>query len=167
MASTLFAPSPKTPGHGLIHAKLLPPRSFSLQEMQFVYPLKLISSSKPTDDFITVFILSYGGGLVSNDQVNLKVVLEDNVKMCLMTQGLFHRKKNVVTFTLTYRFRQYQGLQASARRYPHISVNGCVSVDRQFTCTSSRPCPAIRFVRLQAASAIPYPKGWNRFSGCS
>lgn len=83
----LFAPSSKTPGHGLIHAKLLPPHSFTLQEMQFVYPLKLISSSKPTDKHITIFILSYGGGLVSNDRVDMKVVLEENVKMCLLTQG--------------------------------------------------------------------------------
>lgn len=87
MPPSVFAPSPKTPGHGLIHAKILPPCSFALEELQFVYPLKLISSSKPTDKFITIFILSYGGGLVSNDRVDMKVVLDEKVKMCLLTQG--------------------------------------------------------------------------------
>lgn len=83
-----FGPSSKNAGHGLIHIKLLPPHSLSLSELQYVYPLKLICSSKPTDKYLTIFILSYGGGLVSNDKVDLKVVLEEEAKLCLLTQGI-------------------------------------------------------------------------------
>ncbi|RPB29920.1 UreD-domain-containing protein [Terfezia boudieri ATCC MYA-4762] len=87
MTTSVFPPSSRTPGHGLIHAACLPPRSFTLSSFGFVYPLKLISSSEPTDKCLTIFILSYGGGLVSNDKISLKVVLEENVKLCLLTQG--------------------------------------------------------------------------------
>ncbi|KAI5809141.1 UreD urease accessory protein-domain-containing protein [Peziza echinospora] len=85
MVSPLFPAAPQTPGNGLIHAVLLPPRSHTLSQFEFMYPLKLISSA--TASFITVFILSYGGGLVSNDRINLRVQLDEGVKLCLLTQG--------------------------------------------------------------------------------
>jgi len=53
----------------------------------FQYPLKLISSSLPTSKCLTVFMLSYGGGLVSNDKINLTATVEDSAKLCLLTQG--------------------------------------------------------------------------------
>ncbi|KAF8421023.1 UreD urease accessory protein-domain-containing protein [Tirmania nivea] len=87
MTTSVFSPSSRTPGQGFIHATLLPPRSFTLSSFEFAYPLKLISSSEPTGKCLTIFILSYGGGLVSNDKINLKVVLEESVKLCLLTQG--------------------------------------------------------------------------------
>ncbi|KAA8912860.1 UreD urease accessory protein-domain-containing protein [Sphaerosporella brunnea] len=84
-----------TAGQGHIRARLLPPARLSLPQLTFQYPLKLISSSVPSSKCLTVFILSYGGGLVSNDQVDLKVVVEDAAKLCLLTQGstkIFKRK---------------------------------------------------------------------------
>ncbi|KAI5821113.1 UreD urease accessory protein-domain-containing protein [Pyronema omphalodes] len=76
-----------TPGDGLICARLLPPNRLVLPSLSFQYPLKLISSSVPSSKCLTVFILSYGGGLVSNDKINLRVTVENNAKLCLLTQG--------------------------------------------------------------------------------
>ncbi|RPA99902.1 UreD-domain-containing protein [Choiromyces venosus 120613-1] len=81
---------PPLPGYGLIHARLLPPSHTTLPHLHFAYPLKLISiASTPstTNSYQTVFQLTYGGGLVSNDQVNLRIVVETNAKLCLLTQG--------------------------------------------------------------------------------
>ncbi|KAF8474019.1 UreD urease accessory protein-domain-containing protein [Kalaharituber pfeilii] len=87
MTAPIFPPYSRNPGYGLIDAKALPPHSFTLSQFEFVYPLKLISSSQPTDKCLTIFMLSYGGGLVSNDRINLNVLLDENVKLCLLTQG--------------------------------------------------------------------------------
>ena len=75
------------PGHGVICARLLPPARLVLPSLTFQYPLKLISSSVPSSKCLTVFILSYGGGLVSNDQIDLTVAVEVAAKLCLLTQG--------------------------------------------------------------------------------
>jgi urease accessory protein len=74
-------------GEGLICARLLPPSRLVLPSLNFQYPLKLISSSIPSSKCLTVFMLSYGGGLVSNDKINLRVIVEDSAKLCLLTQG--------------------------------------------------------------------------------
>ncbi|KAH8146243.1 uncharacterized protein LAJ45_09685 [Morchella importuna] len=84
-----------SPGDGFIHARLLPPSRFVLPSLEFVYPLKLISTSPPAAPYLTVFLLSYGGGLVSDDKINLKILLEEHAKLCLLTQGstkIFKRK---------------------------------------------------------------------------
>jgi urease accessory protein len=75
-------------GDGLIHIRVLPPSQLSLVALNFKYPLKLISpAASHHAKCLTVFILSYGGGLVSGDAVNLKVIVEQKAKLCLQTQG--------------------------------------------------------------------------------
>lgn len=75
-------------GDGLIHVGVLPPSQLTLHQLNFKYPLKLISPA-PSQwaKSLTVFVLSYGGGLVSGDAVNLKVIVESQGKLCLQTQG--------------------------------------------------------------------------------
>ncbi|KAI5840309.1 UreD urease accessory protein-domain-containing protein [Morchella snyderi] len=80
-------PPPVSPGDGHIHARLLPPSRHVLPSLEFVYPLKLIASSPPAAPYLTVFLLSYGGGLVSNDRINLTVLVEAHAKLCLLTQA--------------------------------------------------------------------------------
>ncbi|KAF3930531.1 hypothetical protein ABW19_dt0202219 [Dactylella cylindrospora] len=75
-------------GDGLIHVRVLPPSQLTLHQLNFKYPLKLISPAPSQwSKSLTVFVLSYGGGLVSGDQVNLRVVVEEMGKLCLQTQG--------------------------------------------------------------------------------
>lgn len=80
-------PAPSSPGIGHIVARLLPPSRLVLPTLTFQYPLKLISSALPTAQCLTVFILSYGGGLVSNDTIHLSATIETGAKLCLLTQG--------------------------------------------------------------------------------
>ncbi|EWC48170.1 hypothetical protein DRE_02274 [Drechslerella stenobrocha 248] len=75
-------------GGGLIHVRVLPPAQLTLHRLNYAYPLKLISPG-PTQwaKSLTVFVLSYGGGLVAGDQMNLRAVVETGGRLCLQTQG--------------------------------------------------------------------------------
>ncbi|KAF2723718.1 UreD-domain-containing protein [Polychaeton citri CBS 116435] len=105
-----FHESTSTPGHGSIHLALLPPSTPRLQTVQYQYPLKLISPdpvrilsarrerwreqqrSDGDDDaqpriINTVYLLTYGGGLVAGDSIHLNVRLERATRLILLTQG--------------------------------------------------------------------------------
>lgn len=56
--------------------------------MTYQYPLKLISPSpSATQPSTLVFLLSYGGGLVAGDSVNLSVHVQSKAKLTIATQG--------------------------------------------------------------------------------
>ncbi|KAH0535971.1 hypothetical protein FGG08_007128 [Glutinoglossum americanum] len=82
-----FAPSASIPGHGHISVCLLPPPTPHLTTLSYTYPLKLISPSHPNQKAILVFILSYGGGLVSGDTITLSADILTNARLALVTQG--------------------------------------------------------------------------------
>jgi len=91
--SNPFLSSASKPGHGTIHLALLPPNTPRLKTVSYQYPLKLISPSTfhvPDDEsrlVHTVYLLSYGGGLVAGDGIDLNVILESNTRLVLLTQG--------------------------------------------------------------------------------
>ncbi|KAK4192915.1 putative urease accessory protein [Podospora australis] len=88
MASSPFPKSSSAPGEGRIIAKLLPEGISGLEAFTYQYPLKLISPSRPSEDqSVLVFLLSYGGGLVAGDNVNLKVDVQPRAKLTIVTQG--------------------------------------------------------------------------------
>ncbi|KAI1191441.1 UreD urease accessory protein-domain-containing protein [Nemania serpens] len=83
-----FPKSSSSPGEGRIVADLLPNGISTLEHVSYQYPLKLISpSSKINQESILVFLLSYGGGLVGGDQVNLSVEVRSGAKLSIVTQG--------------------------------------------------------------------------------
>ncbi|KIX08213.1 uncharacterized protein Z518_02869 [Rhinocladiella mackenziei CBS 650.93] len=86
-----FAPSSSVPGTGEIVLSLLPPGKQVLRTFTYQYPLKLIAPDPHHSDdgrHVTVaFLLTYGGGLVGGDQINLKVELEKSTRLVLVTQG--------------------------------------------------------------------------------
>ena len=55
--------------------------------LSFQYPLKLISPRLPLQPCTSVFMMSYGGGLVGGDQIELNVDVERGCKLSLLTQG--------------------------------------------------------------------------------
>lgn len=57
-----------------------------LAECSFQYPLKLISPN-PQSEAICVYMLSYGGGLVSGDDIALTAHIGQNCNVCFLTQG--------------------------------------------------------------------------------
>ncbi|KAI5368235.1 Putative urease accessory protein UreD [Septoria linicola] len=91
--SNPFASPSSSPGHGIIHLSLLPPRTPRLRTINYQYPLKLVSPAPiRTEDeaaqlIHTVYLLTYGGGLVAGDAVDLHVILESFTRLTLLTQG--------------------------------------------------------------------------------
>jgi len=92
-----FASSSSLPGHGSIILSVLPPSKPVLETLSFQYPLKLIAPQAITlpgyeeanlSSLIhTVYLLTYGGGLVAGDSINLRVVLASACRLILLTQG--------------------------------------------------------------------------------
>jgi urease accessory protein len=83
-----FPKSSSAAGEGRIVVKLLPSLVPALESITYQYPLKLISPSfKAEQKSVLVFLLSYGGGLVGGDKVNLAVDLQLNARLTLVTQG--------------------------------------------------------------------------------
>lgn len=116
-----FAKSRAKPGEGEIVLSLLPPDKQVLTTFEYQYPLKLISpdqhkvtvknpdhdASKPSDataevPVTTVFLLTYGGGLLAGDSINLTITLNPHTRLALLTQGstkIFKSKPNTTTAT--------------------------------------------------------------------
>jgi urease accessory protein len=93
-----FAPSTSKPGHGSIVIDILPPDTPVLQTLSYQYPLKLIApdplpppnhaSGTDVPRLIhTIFLLTYGGGIVAGDTIDLDVHLADRARLILLTQG--------------------------------------------------------------------------------
>ncbi|KAL8850907.1 MAG: hypothetical protein Q9221_004162 [Calogaya cf. arnoldii] len=80
-----------TPGFGEIYLTLLFDKKQVLSTFTYEYPLKLIAPDahkSATGKHVTVvFLLSYGGGLVGGDKISLKMSLDDNTRLALLTQG--------------------------------------------------------------------------------
>lgn len=80
-------------GTGTIHLALLPPNTPRLRTLNYQYPLKLVSPSPlrteeyPHHLIHTVYLLTYGGGLVAGDAVDLGITVERTTRLVLLTQG--------------------------------------------------------------------------------
>ena len=75
------------PGRGSVHLTSQPAQFATLA---FSYPLKLISPSPAAHRAGTVhtlFLLTYGGGLVAGDSIFLDIKLDPATKLLLLTQG--------------------------------------------------------------------------------
>lgn len=93
-----FAKSSSKPGHGSIVVEVLPPHTPVLKTVSYQYPLKLIAPEPlPPPDYLpaaetprlvhTVYLLTYGGGIVAGDSIDLDVHLDHNTRLLLLTQG--------------------------------------------------------------------------------
>ena len=92
-----FAASTAKAGHGSIELAVLPPCTPVLRDVSYQYPLKLIAPDPlppPDSESVgsprlihTVFLLTYGGGIVAGDAINLSVSLEAGTRLILLTQG--------------------------------------------------------------------------------
>ncbi|KAF9455045.1 UreD-domain-containing protein [Macrolepiota fuliginosa MF-IS2] len=57
------------------------------EELSSAYPLKLLSPQVYERDVAIVYLLSYGGGLVAGDRVELDVKLKEGSKLLVLSQG--------------------------------------------------------------------------------
>ncbi|CAK7226207.1 hypothetical protein SCUCBS95973_006121 [Sporothrix curviconia] len=103
MVDSPFPPSTATPGDGRIVAALTPNGEPGLAVVSYQYPLKLIApqtgaglgtlngggqdGDSTRRKSALVFLLSYGGGLVAGDQVNLAIEVQRGARLSLVTQG--------------------------------------------------------------------------------
>ena len=88
--SNPFSPTQSKPGNGTIHLALLDPKTPRLRTVNYQYPLKLVSpAALRTDDRLihTVYLLTYGGGLVAGDAIDLHIIIEKTTRLVLLTQG--------------------------------------------------------------------------------
>lgn len=87
----MISPFPKSSsaaGDGTIVVKLLPNGVPSLETVTYQYPLKLISPPRNHElKSILIFLLSYGGGLVGGDSVNLSIDVRPGSRLSIVTQG--------------------------------------------------------------------------------
>lgn len=93
-----FAASTAKAGYGTIELAILPPDTPVLRNVSYQYPLKLVApdplpppeheSDHDAPRLVhTVFLLTYGGGIVAGDVINLSVNLEAGTRLVLLTQG--------------------------------------------------------------------------------
>jgi len=87
-----FASSSSKAGQGIIKTSLLPPATPSLSTLTYTYPLKLIAPSATTlphngHTILLIFFLTYGGGLVAGDAIDLSITLAASTRLVLVTQG--------------------------------------------------------------------------------
>ncbi|KAI0830623.1 UreD-domain-containing protein [Trametes gibbosa] len=61
--------------------------STAFSEMSAMYPLKLLSPQLPSSDVPVVYMMSYGGGLVGGDRVELDVDVQDGARLAILSQG--------------------------------------------------------------------------------
>jgi urease accessory protein len=89
--SQMESPFPKSTsaaGEGRIVARTLPNGMPGLEAISYQYPLKLISPTPTSDQrSVLVFLLSYGGGLVGGDSVNLSIQVVPKARLSIVTQG--------------------------------------------------------------------------------
>jgi urease accessory protein len=93
-----FGSSTSKAGCGSIVLGVLPPNTPVLQDVSYQYPLKLVAPdplpppSHGTDVnsprlVHTIFLLTYGGGIVAGDTIDLDVRLDNSTRLVLLTQG--------------------------------------------------------------------------------
>jgi len=93
LPSSPFAGFISVPGEGAIGLSLLPPGKQVLKTLTYQYPLKLIvpdphrAPNGQQDPVTVIFLLTYGGGLVGGDRINLRVDLAAQTRLVLLTQG--------------------------------------------------------------------------------
>ena len=74
------------PGDGRIVVEFDPYRGHTFAQLSCTYPLKLLSPRSKEDIVAIVYVLSYGGGLVGGDEVELEVVVREGASLMLLSQ---------------------------------------------------------------------------------
>ncbi|KAI4743849.1 UreD-domain-containing protein [Aureobasidium sp. EXF-12298] len=127
-----FPPTDSLPGHGRVHLALLPPGTPTLQTLTYQYPLKLISPSPVTitpsadhdssHQVHTLYILTYGGGIVAGDTITLRIDLDATTHLLILTQGSTKIFKTPSPSTLSRQDMNIHLKPAAALDLPNASM---------------------------------------------
>jgi urease accessory protein len=74
------------PGEGRIVVEFDEHRGHTFVELSCTYPLKLLSPKSKEDPVAIAYVLSYGGGLVGGDEVELEVAVREGASLMLLSQ---------------------------------------------------------------------------------
>lgn len=89
--SNPFPITTSLPGRGIIELAHLTERTSVLRTVTYQYPLKLISpAASVASDGVhvqTIYLLTYGGGLVAGDTINVSISLASSTRLIMLTQG--------------------------------------------------------------------------------
>ncbi|KAL4807662.1 UreD urease accessory protein-domain-containing protein [Aspergillus unguis] len=89
-----FESSIAKPGQGTVVLSLLPPANPSLSTLTYKYPLKLLtrtpgfvpqSVSSSASQPVHLYLLTYGGGLLPGDQIDVSITLEPRTRLVVTT----------------------------------------------------------------------------------
>ncbi|KAL4980083.1 UreD urease accessory protein-domain-containing protein [Aspergillus desertorum] len=89
-----FQSSIAKPGQGKVVLSLLPPANPSLSTLTYKYPLKLLtrtpgfvpqSASPSASQPVHLYLLTYGGGLLPGDQIDVSITLEPRTRLVVTT----------------------------------------------------------------------------------
>lgn len=75
------------PGEGriILEGKGIKP---SFRDIEFSYPLKLIVPLREfKDNLACIYLISYGGGLIAGDKIEIEIKILDSNSLVLLTQG--------------------------------------------------------------------------------
>lgn len=75
-------------GDGRIVVEFDPYRGHTFSQLSSTYPLKLLSPRSDEDSVAIVYVLSYGGGLVGGDEIELEVGVQEGASLMLLSQVL-------------------------------------------------------------------------------
>ncbi|KAI9096145.1 urease accessory protein UreD [Phlyctochytrium arcticum] len=75
-----------SPGIGKIHCTKVHDK-VRLSTLSFSYPLRLLSPRTYSDRHVAAYILTYGGGLLSGDKVDLQVQVDQDCSLSLLSQS--------------------------------------------------------------------------------
>ena len=73
-------------GDGRIVVEFDAYRGHTFAQLSCTYPLKLLSPRSKEDSVAIVYVLSYGGGLVGGDEVELEVAVREGASLMLLSQ---------------------------------------------------------------------------------
>lgn len=89
--SSPFPVTTSIPGRGIIELASLTERTSVLRTVTYQYPLKLISpSASIASDGVhvhTIYLLTYGGGLVAGDTIDVSMSIGSSSRLVMLTQG--------------------------------------------------------------------------------
>ncbi|KAL0951360.1 hypothetical protein HGRIS_008064 [Hohenbuehelia grisea] len=158
-SSQLLIPKINLGGGRIVLSKDGPSVAFA--ELSSTYPLKLLSPHVTEDGIAVVYALTYGGGLVGGDQVNLTATIGSGATLVLLSQGstkvfktrLDQRKSSNVSARHTSR-PQERGEPTTQRMEFEISGDGALFLlPEPVTCFRAAAYNQIQTFRLDIGSS--------------
>ena len=166
------------PGDGRITVEFDPYRGHTFTHLSCTYPLKLLSPRSKEDSVAIVYVLSYGGGLVGGDEVDLDIAVREGASLMLLSQvrspsHLWCRRTLVLIFSVGFhqsvQGQVHEPLSHSNANSPtslnlthlnviessDLSTHDCADLKRRYILPPSRPRNLLQTRFVQPTPNIP------------